>query len=159
MAIARSKADPSFLTSAGARLTVIRSSGKSQPEFLMAAVTRSRLSRTAVLGSPTIENVGIPREISTSVSTTRPSIPTMAPENTVVCIFVLPIPQSSPAPEFASSSAKWGSSRANRHPFSKFSVGGEMCGGPIQATIQCSIWQFARLTAAGGFKQMRHTGR
>jgi hypothetical protein len=45
---------PSFLISAGARLTVMRSSGKVYPELLMAALTRSRLSFTAASGKPTV---------------------------------------------------------------------------------------------------------
>ena len=43
-----------FLISAGARLTVMLVGGIWKPEFLMAARTRSRLSRTAESGRPTM---------------------------------------------------------------------------------------------------------
>ena len=42
MAMGRSKPEPSFLMSAGARLMVMRVGGMSKPEFLMAERTRSR---------------------------------------------------------------------------------------------------------------------
>jgi hypothetical protein len=45
-AMGRSKAVPTFRTSAVARLTMIRSTGNSSPAFPIAARTRSRLSRT-----------------------------------------------------------------------------------------------------------------
>ena len=45
---------------AGARLTVIRRAGKVQPQFFIAARTRSRLSRTAASGRPTRVNPGRP---------------------------------------------------------------------------------------------------
>ncbi len=54
IAIGRSKPEPSFFRSAGARLIVIRVGGISNPEFLIADRTRSRLSRTAASGSPTV---------------------------------------------------------------------------------------------------------
>ena len=53
-AIGKSNPDPSFFRSAGARLTVIRVVGRSNPEFRIADCTRSRLSRTAVSGRPTM---------------------------------------------------------------------------------------------------------
>ena len=56
----------------------MRRIGNSQPEFRMAARTRSRASWTAVSGSPTTWNAGSPGEISTSTSTTYPSSPTTA---------------------------------------------------------------------------------
>lgn len=51
-AIAKSNADPSLRISAGAKLTVIRCSGKVNPQFLMAARTRSIDSLIALSGSP-----------------------------------------------------------------------------------------------------------
>ena len=57
-AIGRSNEAPSFRRSAGARFTVIRSAGKGKPALRMAVRTRSRLSRTAESGSPTVVNVG-----------------------------------------------------------------------------------------------------
>ena len=54
MAMGRSKPEPSFLRSAGARLMVMRVGGRSKPEFLMAERTRSRDSRTAASGRPTV---------------------------------------------------------------------------------------------------------
>ena len=56
MAMGRSKPEPSFLMSAGARLMVMRVGGMSKPEFLMAERTRSRDSRTAASGRPTVVN-------------------------------------------------------------------------------------------------------
>ena len=55
--------------SAGARFTVMRRMGNSQPEFLMAALTRSLASWTAVSGKPTMEKEGRPGEMSTSTET------------------------------------------------------------------------------------------
>src|SRR6202041_1844714 len=53
-AIGRSKLGPSFRTSAGARLMVILCPyGQRNPLLVMAEVTRSLLSLTAVSGSPT----------------------------------------------------------------------------------------------------------
>ena len=52
-AMARSKYEPSFFRSAGARLTVIFWVGNRRPLFLRAERTRSRLSLTAVSGKPT----------------------------------------------------------------------------------------------------------
>ena len=52
-AIARSNPGPALRRSAGARLAVIRLSGKSNPQLTIAARTRSRDSRTAASGSPT----------------------------------------------------------------------------------------------------------
>ena len=54
-AMGRSKWVPVFLTSAGARLTVILFTGKSKPEFLTAATTRSFDSLMPVSGRPTTE--------------------------------------------------------------------------------------------------------
>jgi len=48
----RSKPVPSFRRSAGARFTVTRRSGNSNPALRIAARTRSRASWTAVSGSP-----------------------------------------------------------------------------------------------------------
>ena len=77
-AIGRSNRAPSFRTWAGARLIVILRAGNSKPQLRTAASTRSRLSRTAASGSPTIVNVGRPTPRSASTSTSRPSIPTVA---------------------------------------------------------------------------------
>ena len=77
-AIGRSKAAPAFRTSAGARLTVTRSDGNSNPQLRMAARTRSRLSRTLVSGSPTIVNIGSPNDTSTSTLTATASMPNTA---------------------------------------------------------------------------------
>ena len=57
-AIARSIADPSLRSSAGARLTVIRPSGHPNPALWKARPMRSRLSRSVAPASPTMENPG-----------------------------------------------------------------------------------------------------
>ncbi len=58
IAIGRSKAEPSFLMSAGARFTTTCFRGKSKPVFLSAARTRSLLSLTAASGRPTVAKKG-----------------------------------------------------------------------------------------------------
>ena len=74
----RSYIEPDFLTSAGARLTVIRHDGRAKPQFLSAALTLSRDSLTAVSGRPTISKTGSPWEMSVSTSTIYASIPKIA---------------------------------------------------------------------------------
>jgi len=74
-AMGRSKDEPSFLTSAGARFIVILSLGNSNPAFLIADLTLSLLSFTEVSGRPTILKAGRPKEISTSTSIFMPSMP------------------------------------------------------------------------------------
>ena len=74
-AMGRSNAAPTFRTSAGARLTVMRSSGNGNPLFLIAARTRSRLSRTVASGNPTMVSPGNPGDTSTSTTTGTASIP------------------------------------------------------------------------------------
>ena len=76
-AMGRSKLGPSFLRSAGARLTVMRSSGILYPLFKMAAFTRSRDSRTVVSGRPTISKAGMPKLTFTSARTGKLSMPAM----------------------------------------------------------------------------------
>src|SRR5688572_13709569 len=77
-AIGRSKDDPAFRTSAGARLTVMRWCGKSNPELRIAERTRSRLSRTVASGNPTMVKWGSPNETSTSMWTGYASTPNTA---------------------------------------------------------------------------------
>src|SRR5688572_20605326 len=74
-AMARSKPVPSLRRSAGARFTVIRRSGNSNPLFRIAARTRSRASRTAVSGRPTMSKPGSPLATSTSTDTSSVSRP------------------------------------------------------------------------------------
>ena len=64
--------------SAGARLTVMRCPGNSNPELRMAVRTRSRLSRTLASGRPTIVKTGRPNDTSTSTMTASASTPTTA---------------------------------------------------------------------------------
>src|SRR5439155_5950653 len=59
-AIGRSNEAPSLRMSAGARFTVILSTGKAKPALRIAVRTRSRLSRTAESGRPTVVTVGKP---------------------------------------------------------------------------------------------------
>ncbi|CUJ91161.1 Uncharacterised protein [Achromobacter sp. 2789STDY5608615] len=59
-AIGRSKRPDSLGISAGDRLTVMRPAGKLKPLLMMAARTRSRLSRTSVSGRPTTLKLGRP---------------------------------------------------------------------------------------------------
>src|SRR3990172_2699565 len=80
IAIGRSNAEPSFRTSAGARLMVMRFNGNSNAELAIAAPTRSRPSFTAPCGSPTVANVGRPLAMSASTSTRYASMPSTAAE-------------------------------------------------------------------------------
>jgi DNA processing protein len=66
MAIGRSRQEPSFFKSAGAKFTVTFSIGKKYPEFRIADWTRSFDSFTETAGSPTISKAGDARLISTS---------------------------------------------------------------------------------------------
>ena len=77
-AIARSKPGPALGRLAGARLTVIRSWGNLKAQFESAARTRSRDSRTAASGRPTMANAGRPPRTSTSTRTSRASTPSSA---------------------------------------------------------------------------------
>jgi len=89
-AIGRSKTGPSFLMSAGARLTVILREGSSQFEFRIAARTRSLASCTAVSGSPTMANAGRPPPTSTSTSIGYASSPRTAAARTFASTVDLP---------------------------------------------------------------------
>src|SRR5262245_48040953 len=60
----------------------MRSRGNSNPAFRIAARTRSRLSRTAESGSPTVVNDGRPLVTSTSTETVATSTPCSAAERT-----------------------------------------------------------------------------
>ena len=68
MAIGKSKFEPCFFNSAGARFTVFFSMGYLSPLFLMAERTLSLDSWTEMSPSPTILNEESPREISASTS-------------------------------------------------------------------------------------------
>jgi hypothetical protein len=83
IAIGKSKAEPVFLTSAGAKFTVTRLAGNKKPAFLIAADTLSFASLTAPSGKPTVLNAGSWGETSTSTSTMYASIPSKAEENTL----------------------------------------------------------------------------
>ena len=56
-------------TSAGARFSVSRATGKLRPQAAIAARTRSRLSLTAASGRPTISNIGMPSALYASTVT------------------------------------------------------------------------------------------
>ena len=82
-AIARSSDAPALRCSAGARLTVIRRGGCTNPAFRIAPRTRSRASWSAASASPTIVNPGRPPATSTSTRITRPSRPTTVADSSV----------------------------------------------------------------------------
>ena len=71
----RSYTVPIFFSPAGARFTVIRLTGNLAPQFFAAARTRSRASRTAVSGSPTMSMAGRPPERKHSALTAYPLMP------------------------------------------------------------------------------------
>ena len=60
--IGRSYTVPSLRRPAGARFTVMRLTGYLDPQFFTAARTRSRASRTAASGRPTMSKAGRPPE-------------------------------------------------------------------------------------------------
>ncbi len=65
-ATGRSSSEPSFLKSAGERLTLIHIDGNGIPAFFSATFTRSLASFTSEFGSPTIWKQGSPLDTSTS---------------------------------------------------------------------------------------------
>ena len=91
IAIARSKCAPSFLRSAGARLTVTLCVGKRNPLFFTALLTRSRDSLTAASGKPTMSQLGSPLLTSASTSTPIPSSPFSAKHFTFASILLFPL--------------------------------------------------------------------
>src|SRR6185437_15329903 len=74
-ATARSRPAPPFRMPEGARLTVTRRSGHGSPLDSRAARTRSRDSRTAASGSPTMVKPGRPFDTWTSTAIGRPTVP------------------------------------------------------------------------------------
>src|SRR4051794_4189162 len=82
-AIARSSDAPAFRRSAGARLTVIRRGGWTNPAFRSAPRTRSRASWRAASARPTIVNPGSPGATSTSTRISRPSSPWSVADGTM----------------------------------------------------------------------------
>src|SRR5580704_965786 len=83
MAMGKSKLGPSFLTSAGARLIVVRPIGNLNPELVRAVLTRSRDSFTAASGRPTMTMNVSPQPAFTSTSTGYASMPLTAAEQTL----------------------------------------------------------------------------
>ena len=71
----RSRPAPPLRMPDGAKLTVTRRSGHGRPLERTAARTRSRASRTAASGRPTMVNPGSPLETWTSTETRRPTAP------------------------------------------------------------------------------------
>ena len=65
----RSYTVPALRRLAGARLTVMRETGKENPQFFTAERTRSRASLTAASGSPTMSKLGRPPDRSHSAVT------------------------------------------------------------------------------------------
>ena len=74
-AIGRSNCDPSFGSSAGAKLTINLPFGKSRDEFFIALRTLSRDSSIALLPIPTICRLGSPFDMSPSTSIIFPVKP------------------------------------------------------------------------------------
>jgi len=68
MAMGKSKLGPNFFKSAGAKLTVILVLGNNRSEFLIALLTLSLASETAISGRPTIKKLGLEADISASTS-------------------------------------------------------------------------------------------
>ena len=89
-AIGRSKDGPSFFISAGARLTVYLNGRRFFPLFMIAAFTRSLLSRTDVSGRPIISIAGIPLILKTSTWTGYPFTP-LTPKLSVLAMIPLAV--------------------------------------------------------------------
>ncbi len=66
---------PAFFRLAGDRFTVMRLTGNVIPQFFTAARTRSRASRTAASGSPTMSKAGSPPDRKHSTLTSYPATP------------------------------------------------------------------------------------
>ena len=77
-AIERSKLEPLLGNQAGDIDTVTLRLGQISLQLVIAARTRSRDSCSAASGRPKSEYIGIPSEISTSISTRLPVIPSNA---------------------------------------------------------------------------------
>ena len=88
-AMGRSKRQPLFGRSAGARLMVIRFGGRAISMFLRAVLTRSSASRTWAVRSPTMVKWGSPSETSASIRIGTTSIPRIAAEQTELYIGIL----------------------------------------------------------------------
>ncbi len=79
-AMAKSYLPPCLGMSAGAKLTVMRRSGNSRPELIMALLTLSLLSFTAFSGKPTMAKLGSPLDKWVSTFTSTASTPSNALE-------------------------------------------------------------------------------
>jgi hypothetical protein len=78
--MARSSPEPTLRSEDGARLTVTLRTGKVKPLLVSAARTRSRASRQAVSGRPTMAKPGKPALMWTSTLTAWPSMPSRQAE-------------------------------------------------------------------------------
>ena len=88
-AIAKSKEEPSFLISAGAKFTLIFFPTSFIPVFFIATVILSFDYFILVPNIPTISQCGIPADKSTCASTTVPSVPFNAIVFTIDNKFIL----------------------------------------------------------------------
>ena len=85
----RSRPAPPLRTPDGARLTTVLRRGHGSPLERMAARTRSRDSRTAASGNPTMVNPGRPFETWTSTETWLPTAPDSVADAMVACCTVV----------------------------------------------------------------------
>src|SRR4051812_2930261 len=115
----RSKDVPSLRIPPGARFTVMRLLGTVNPEFLMAANTRSRASLTAESGRPTKVKPGNPGAISTSTVMGKASIPESAQE-----VIIDNIPGFRAHPYMSRKSCRATSEKGNRGSL-EIAVGGQ----------------------------------
>jgi len=96
----RSRPAPPFRTPEGAKLTTVLRSGHGSPLDKIAARTRSRDSRTAASGNPTMVNPGRPLETWTSTETALAVAPVRTAELTAACCTQMngrPVPAMSPS--------------------------------------------------------------
>lgn len=96
----KSKPVPTLRRSLGARLAVMRRGGRRNPVWRRADKIRSRLSRTAPSGSPTMENAGRPLPASHSMRTGTAASPTRVADRRWAIM-----PRSLPNP--VASCARW----------------------------------------------------
>ena len=112
----RSYTVPAFFWPAGARFTVMRLTGNLAPQFFTAARTRSRASRTAASGRPTMSKAGSPPERKHSALTSYPATPLRPRERTVTTMGTSPPDSSGRARQPAGAITRFCRDAAEKRP-------------------------------------------